>query len=153
MRRKRAGRGDVSDAVTIRCSLLAGDTIFLKLGEMLIPEFAWFAVAVAGLAGCVAWHRKAPSRHLLMAIGGLGWTTLLGLPGLYASLFGSKELSRYADVFFDEATLKNMLGTDSAGMLIFWCRLLTWPGAAFLALALWRLGSSLTPRTQSPTAP
>jgi hypothetical protein len=68
-------------------------------------------------------------------------------------LFGYKELSRHADALFDEATLANASVSDSAGMLIFWCRLLTWPGAAFLALALWRLGSSLTSRTQDPTTP
>jgi hypothetical protein len=153
MREKRAVCRNVSDAATIKCSLLAQETIFPKLAEMYIPEIAWFAVAIAGLAGCVAWHRKAPSRHLLMAIAGLGWTALLSLPGLYASLFGYKELSRHADVLFNEAALVKASAADSAGMLIFWCRLLTWPGAAFFALALWRLGSSLTPRTPNPVVP
>ena len=124
-----------------------------SVGKMHIPEIAWFAAAIACLAGCVAWHRKAPSRHLLLAIAGLGWTMLLSLPGLYASLFGYEELSRHADVFFDEATLRNTSAASSAGMLIHWCQLLTWPGAAFFALALWRLGSSLTPRTPDPAAP
>jgi len=120
---------------------------------MHIPEFAWFAVAIAGLAGCVAWQRKAPSRHLLMAIAGLGWTTLLSLPGLYASLFGYDELSRRADALFSEATLANASAGDSAGLLIHWCQLLTWPGAAFFALGLWRLGSSLTSQTSNPATP
>lgn len=120
---------------------------------MHIPEFAWFAASVASLAGCGAWYRKAPSRHLLMAIAGLGWTTLLSLPGLYASLFGYDELSRHADALFDVATVANAAATDSAGLLIHWCQLLTWPGAAFLALGLWRLGSSLTAQTQNPATP
>jgi hypothetical protein len=68
-------------------------------------------------------------------------------------LFGYKELSRHTDAFFNEAALRNASAADSAGMLVHWCHLLTWPGAAFFALALWRLGSSLTPPTQDLAAP
>lgn len=133
--------------------VLAVDTIFSKAPIMHIPEFAWFAASVAGLAGCGAWHRKSPSPHLLTAIAGLGWATLLSLPGLYASLFGYEELSRHADALFDETTVVNAAATDSADLLIHWCQLLTWPGMAFFALGLWRLGSSLTTQTQNPETP
>lgn len=120
---------------------------------MHIPETAWFAVSVAGLAGLIAWHRKAPSRHLLVAAGGLVWPMVTGLPGLYGELFGYEELSRLADRLFNDAAMVRERWQSTGRLLVYRCGLPAWPGMAFFALGLWRQGSAMTPETPTAAEP
>jgi len=117
---------------------------------MEIPQIVWFAVIAGCLAGCLAWHRKTNSRHLLFAAGGLGWILFLSLPGIYSELFGHVELSRFADKLFKDANWAGERWDSTGELLVFLCGLLAWPGSAFLALGLWRQGSSLTPAITKP---
>ena len=120
---------------------------------MHIPETAWFAVSVAGLAGRFAWHRRTPSRHLAVAAAGLGWSMLTGLPGLYGDLFGYEELSRLADRLFNDSGIVREGWPSTGRLLAYRCGLLAWPGVAFFALGLWRLGSAMTPETPTAAEP
>jgi hypothetical protein len=117
---------------------------------MYLPEWAWFLASVACMGGLVAWQRRTDSRHLMMAAGGLGWSTFVGLPQLYSELFGHEELSRFADKLFDDATWAGVAWHDTGGLLVYLCSLVAWPGMAFFALGLWRHGSSLVPETANP---
>ena len=130
--------------------LLAAPHGLRQAASMYLPEWAWFLAGVACMAGLVAWHRRANSRHLVMAAGGLGWSSLVGLPQLYGDLFGYEELSRFADKLFDDATWAGATWNDTGELLVYQCSLIAWPGMAFFALGLWRQGSSLVPKTAQP---
>jgi hypothetical protein len=117
---------------------------------MYLPEWAWFLAGVFCMAGLIFWHRKTHSRHLMMAAGGLAWSSFVGLPQLYGDLFGYEELSRFTDKLFDDPTWAGSTWKDTGELLVYQCSLISWPGMAFFALGLWRHGSSLVPETPKP---
>ncbi|MEK7949005.1 hypothetical protein [Luteolibacter soli] len=120
---------------------------------MEIPHILWFAVTASCLAGCIAWHRKSPSRPLVITSCGLCWMLLLSLPGLYASFFGYRELSRYADALFAGSAPLELGFRSSGALLVFCCSALSRAGTALLAFGLWKLGSALTPEAEKITNP
>ena len=120
----------------------------------MIRESIWFALEVASIAGCILWYRRAPSRHLIMMIAGIGWMSILGLPALFAELFGISRLSDYADRIFDAQPV----GSDmaywewSGQQLIFYCQIFGWIGMAFLALGWWRqVNAARVPESPTPS--
>ena len=79
---------------------------------------------------------------------GLCWMLILGLPGLFASFFGYRELARYTSALFSGSALNSSSLHDFGTTLVFWCLLLSRLGAVLIAIGLWKLGSALTPKPE-----
>lgn len=105
---------------------------------MTIPSILWLIADLACIAGLLRWHKAAPSRHLVMMMGGLVWTAALILPWIFEEMFGMDRLSE-------------SLGEKSADAIFRYGHLFSWIGAAFFALGLWRLAKSDHPGI--PTQP
>lgn len=123
-----------------------------RQGSPVIPEFLWFAVRVAALAGCVAWYKRVPSPHLATAVAGLSILTLLILPGLFQDLFGWEAFDELASSFIDPEPSSSMAeGREPGQLLLDRCALFEWIGMAFLALGITRFSKQLA--APSPPVP
>jgi hypothetical protein len=113
------------------------------------PEPIWFAVRVCALAGCMLWHKRSPSPHLVTAAAGMGIMTFLMLPSLFLGIFGWDTFDHQASRWIDpEPDTAHYTGRTSGAMLLDRCELLEWIGMAFVALGLTRFARQLTPPSQ-----
>ena len=111
---------------------------------MPIPEFIWFAVRALAFTGCLMWHKRSPSRHLVTTAVGLGILILLTLPALFEEIFGWDTFEQNASSFIDpEPDTPYMTGRSSGQVLLDRCRLFEWIGMAFLALGITRFSKQI----------
>lgn len=114
----------------------------------MIPEFIWFAVRATALAGCILWHRRSPSSHLVTTAAGIGILILLTLPALFEEIFGWDTFEQNAARFIDpEADSLDATGRSSGQLLLDRCSLFEWIGMAFLALGITRYSKQLAAST------
>ena len=114
----------------------------------MIPEFYWFAVRAAAFAGCLLWHSRSRSPHLVTTAAGLGIMILLMLPALYEEIFGWDAFEENAARFIDpEENTLDATGRSSGQLLLDRCRLFEWIGMAFLALGITRFSKQIASST------
>lgn len=114
----------------------------------MIPEFHWFAVRAAALAGCLLWHSRSRSPHLVTTAVGFGILVLLMLPALFEEIFGWDAFEQYAARFIDpEGNYLDTTGRSSGQLLLARCRLFEWIGMAFLALGITRFSKQIAAST------
>lgn len=113
-----------------------------------IPEFIWFAIRATALAGCILWHRRSPSPHLVTTAAGLGILILLMLPALFEEIFGWDTFEQNAARFIDpEENSLDTTGRSSGELLLARCSLFEWIGMAFLALGITRYSKQIAAST------
>ena len=114
----------------------------------MIPEFYWFAVRAAAFAGCLLWHSRSRSPHLVTTAAGLGIMILLMLPALYEEIFGWDAFEENAARFIDrEMDTHDKSGRTPGELLLDRCRLFEWIGMAFLALGITRFSKQIAAST------
>jgi hypothetical protein len=113
-----------------------------------IPEFYWFAVRAAAFAGCLLWHTRSRSPHLVTTAAGLGIVILLMLPALHEEIFGWDTFEEIAARFIEPGlNFHDKSGRSPGQLLLARCSLFEWIGMAFLALGITRFSNQIASST------